>query len=83
MSSKEKEKYISVANRIYAKLALEKRAYALPLVEGYLEGHRSRIALHTNKPDDELNEEELKWLAELLCWEHLCKSSPSRLHFES
>jgi hypothetical protein len=76
MSSKENEKYVSVANRIYAKLALEKRGYALPQVQGYLDGYRSQIALHTNKPDDEPNEEELKWLEELLCWEYLCKSSP-------
>jgi hypothetical protein len=83
MSTKEKEKYISFANRIYAKLALETRGYAPPQVEGYLHSYRSQIALHTNKPDDDLNEEELKWLEELLCWEYLCKSSPASLHFES
>jgi hypothetical protein len=83
MSTKEKEKYVSAANRIYAKLALEKRGYALPQAQGYLDGYRSRIVLQTNKPDDELNEEELKWPGELLCWEYLCKSSPVTLHFES
>jgi hypothetical protein len=82
MSTKENEKYVSVANRIYAKLALEKRGYAPPQVQGYLDSYRSQIALHTNKPDDDLNKEELKWLEELLCWESLCKSPPSLLHFE-
>jgi hypothetical protein len=83
MSATEKDKYLSVANRIYAKLALEKRGYALSQVQGYLDSYRSQIALHTNKPDDNLNEEELKWLEELLCWEYLCKYFPALLYFES